>query len=625
MQLPVAGDILGAQYELGAQLGEGAFAVVFRARDLKIDREVAVKVLKPRDGGYTDAVRGRFTREIRAMGALHDPHTLRVFNSGETTDGVLWFACELLGGVDLAEWIDEHGAFDETTAVHILRQLLGSVREAHAAGLIHRDIKPGNIRIFTHLEDPFFVKLMDFGIARPTGPDVTRLTNTGNVVGTPRFMAPEQLAGEVTFASDIYALGVVMLDMLAGTRVSVNLLQASRPLDLPTSPHVADIVNRMVEPSIDRRLPSAEAVLKMLERPPRPAHVRSRSSASDSSEIAPERSRSRSRLFLALGVAAAVVALGVVGILARANPEPVAPPARRANPLGAAPGAELRTPGVAADAGATVDLSLARRSGCGAAVRRGDSIGRDTVGTRLIEWHLYVPDSYEESTPAPVVFFFYDGVTATSAAMEHTNIRRLADELDALLIAPLRDTSGIDWTAHTALDFAAILDHVEETHCVDRGRVFALGHEVGGHPAVALSCEPWVRAIATTAYRQSTLTPPCAPWEPRPLIMFAPRDYPGLPIEGGTQCGITEHLSLAQHEQVWFDRNRCSARGAARNLEHGTCETWSCQAPTTSCVVDGGLGWRGAPRRSFDVLGCDGAPTKFDYVAAIAEEFRTYH
>jgi len=203
---PRPGEILGHHYVIESELGRGGFGVVFKGRHLDIDRLVALKVLLATYGQKDPTAVDRFRREATIAASLNYPNTVRVFDYGETAEGVFYLVLEFVQGKDLAHAIAREGRIGVRRGVHITRQMLHAMMEAHARGIVHRDIKPDNVMLVPLGYDPDFVKVMDFGIAKMvTGGQA--LTQAGLTLGTPRYMPIEQLEGAaVTRAEALHGL-----------------------------------------------------------------------------------------------------------------------------------------------------------------------------------------------------------------------------------------------------------------------------------------------------------------------------------------------------------------------------------------------------------------------------------
>ncbi|HMA38605.1 MAG TPA: serine/threonine-protein kinase [Gemmatimonadales bacterium] len=205
---------LGAGFELGAKLGEGGFGVVYRARDVRLRRDVAVKLLR-RELVSGEGFVERFEREAQALAALRHPNIVPVYAIGDQGE-LIYLIMPFVEGVTLTDYLREHGRLALDEAARILRAVGGALTAAHGVGLVHRDIKPDNIMLEGPKRHPL---LMDFGIAKTgqTGGGVG-LTSTGMVLGTPLYMSPEQAKADpaVDARSDIYSLGILAYQLFTG-------------------------------------------------------------------------------------------------------------------------------------------------------------------------------------------------------------------------------------------------------------------------------------------------------------------------------------------------------------------------------------------------------------------------
>jgi len=257
--------LAGGRYLLGARIAAGGMGEVWRARDTALQRDVAVKVLRP-DIADDEAFRTRFATEARHAAALHDPSIATVFDYGDDVDEsgrhTTYLVMELVAGAPLSELLTAPMA--PASAAHLISQVADGLSVAHEAGIVHRDVKPANFIVTPAGR----VKVTDFGIARARG--AASVTDTGTIMGTPHYVAPEVAEGrEATPASDIYSLGVVLYECLAGSRpftggTPIALVMAhlrDTPPALPASvpPALAALVMASMDKDPSRRPTSAAA------------------------------------------------------------------------------------------------------------------------------------------------------------------------------------------------------------------------------------------------------------------------------------------------------------------------------------------------------------------------------
>ena len=205
------------RYEFRRLLGVGGMGEVFAAKDLRLERDVAIKMIK---SGRMDAdSRIRFEQEARAIARIQHDKVIAIFDSGELEDGSAFLVTELLQGADLAQVIRGHGPGKTGQVAELVRQGIAALTAVHAAGIVHRDVKPSNLFLIdTH--DGFEVKLVDFGIAKSIDLE-SQLTHSGAIIGTPAYMAPEQItAGMCDSRTDLYSFGAVVYEALSGVRVN---------------------------------------------------------------------------------------------------------------------------------------------------------------------------------------------------------------------------------------------------------------------------------------------------------------------------------------------------------------------------------------------------------------------
>jgi eukaryotic-like serine/threonine-protein kinase len=279
---PLVGHTLDEKYRLEERLGVGGMGTVYRARHLLIDRPVAVKVLNQRFV-EDEAARTRFSREARACGRLQHVNAVTVTDFGQSHDGYVYLVMELLEGRTLREVLAKEAPLDAARSVSLMLQISAAVAAAHEAGIIHRDLKPANVFIVQRADVPSIVKVLDFGIAKLAADsldedDRMTLTQFGAMIGTPRYMSPEQCDGaELTPAADVYSLGVILYEMLSGTvpfsgstPLAIAMKHTSEtprsPREIVASipPALEKIVLHMLEKNPQDRPPDAEAFRREL-------------------------------------------------------------------------------------------------------------------------------------------------------------------------------------------------------------------------------------------------------------------------------------------------------------------------------------------------------------------------
>jgi eukaryotic-like serine/threonine-protein kinase len=279
---PLVGRVLDEKYRLDRRLGEGGMGTVYQATHLLIERPVAVKVLHQRFV-EDEAAQERFRREARAAGRLRHTNAVTVTDFGRTSDGCVYIVMELLEGRNLRELLAFESPLESGRAVALMAQVAAAVEAAHESGVIHRDLKPANIFIVQPKNAPPLVKVLDFGIAKLAAESVDdseqhALTLTGVMIGTPRYMSPEQCDGaHLTPASDVYSLGIILYEMLTGATpftgaspLAVALQHSSKPPRRPTElvanipPELERVVLHALEKNPLNRPPDAGAFRREL-------------------------------------------------------------------------------------------------------------------------------------------------------------------------------------------------------------------------------------------------------------------------------------------------------------------------------------------------------------------------
>ncbi len=268
------------QYRLVNLIGSGGMGDVYLAEHQMMKRPVAIKLIRPGKAADKQAL-ARFEREVRATAKLSHWNTIEIFDYGRTEDGTFYYVMEYLPGLSLADLVEKHGPLPPARAIHLLMQTCDALSEAHGRGLIHRDLKPGNI--FAAQRGGYYdvAKLLDFGLAKPLSNDTVpvQLTQEGSITGSPMYMAPEQALGdsEPDERSDVYSLGAVAYYVLTGRppfegdrAIKIILAHAHDEVVLPTRHRddlprdLEQVILRCLAKNPLDRYPSAAALRKAL-------------------------------------------------------------------------------------------------------------------------------------------------------------------------------------------------------------------------------------------------------------------------------------------------------------------------------------------------------------------------
>ena len=259
------GDVVANRYQILDELGRGGYAIVYRAVDQETNEVIALKTIRPIAPRPQEVV-ARFRREAELVSQLRHPNTVRTFDYGFETD--LYLAMEYLDGYPLSDILDGINGLKPIRAIAIARGVLQSLTEAHALGIVHRDLKPENVFLVQNANGTETVKVLDFGIAKLTGPsseamNQPSLTLQGRAMGTPTYMSPEQAKGaSLTIASDIYAVAVLIYEMMCG----VPPFQGDSAMDIMLK-HVNEPPPSLTVPAL-RGSPIDRAVQKGLAKKP---------------------------------------------------------------------------------------------------------------------------------------------------------------------------------------------------------------------------------------------------------------------------------------------------------------------------------------------------------------------
>ncbi len=277
------GDLIDGRYRLTQLIGRGGSGVVYKATDVNLHREIAVKLMS-NERVHDESVYRRFEREGRILRKLRHPNTVFFYDSGKTSKGLPYIAMEYVQGKQLKDLLSKTPIIPPERAVPILIQILSSLHEAHSLGFVHRDLKPSNIMLCDNTDFPDdFVKVLDFGVAtlaeqHERAPDSPDATLSIDVVGTPKYMAPEQFrSAPLTTLSDLYSLGCIAYEMLAGFMpfdgdtfhmvIANHLFQKVPPFqaELDRYPVLTSTILQLLEKEPENRIQTAEEVITLLE------------------------------------------------------------------------------------------------------------------------------------------------------------------------------------------------------------------------------------------------------------------------------------------------------------------------------------------------------------------------
>ena len=600
------GDLVAGRYRLDERIGEGGFGAVYRAYDAQRDHEVALKLLDIQSD--TDA--RRVAREAAILRTLDHPNVVVLFDEGALRD-THYLALELLPGQDLADLLEQR-LLDADETVEVVRQVAAALTQAHQAGVLHRDIKPENIRVIQHRNGPMRLKLMDFGIARPTDAGSPGVTATGEVIGTPRYMSPEQLTNKpLGPPSDLYSLGLVAIeclvgrDALAGIALADQLerLERNYAFDLTGLKHVGAnlvaVLARMTARDGKDRFQSAASVV----------HALQAIENSPTLEPRPARSRPSSKGTMRSVAAGAAVSVLIGSIwIASTNDDsqprrlPTAPPPTPQANVAPHPVIE---PDATLSADVRLDAGPNDGTGCGLQPPFVGP-GQFNFGDKTF---AHVPEHYDGSRPFALVLLLHDDWHDPEHWIKTGGFVEIADEHDAIVLAPYDGIVSV-WRKdeQDAARLTRLFEFARAELCLDPERVLVIGQGHGASAALALTCAPWITAMVVNA-RHLVGAANCPTGEQFPPFMFmAGRKDPMLPIDGGPNCvGDTKRT---HEEQAGYFKMRHQCDGPSRSFfehENGVCSTWDCDVPFVTCFTTGGRGWPNSQRR-IDPQACDGVP-----------------
>jgi serine/threonine protein kinase len=333
------GTVLAGKYRIDRVIGRGGMGVVLAVVHTELRTQLAVKVLIPKYADRPKVVE-RFVREARAAARLRSDHSCRVSDAGRLDDGTPYIAMELLEGRDLRMILREDGPLSLAIAIECVRQACDAVGEAHAAGIVHRDLKPSNLFLTEHRDGSPLLKVLDFGVAKAYDEDASALTGTHAVIGSPSYMAPEQVrsAKDVDARSDIWSLGVILCELVGDDvpfhgdttlELSRNIQESTPVLPADAPRELVSIIERCLHKDPMLRYQSAGELAAALAAFAKPGDV--------STDVVPPATRRRTfQIAIALGAVVAI-ALGVWAARVVSHHDEPSPPIAAPAPPAPAP------------------------------------------------------------------------------------------------------------------------------------------------------------------------------------------------------------------------------------------------------------------------------------------------
>jgi poly(3-hydroxybutyrate) depolymerase len=554
-----------------------------------------------------------------------------MYDFGRREDGLLYMVFEHVSGQSLDRQLDARGSFDVDATLRIIEQMLLGLRAAHAVGVLHRDIKPGNVLLYEFDGDPHRVKVLDFGIAKETGPEAVRLTRTGKVVGTLRYMAPEQLFdGEASAGSDLYSVGLVAYELLTGEpaitgesqREMIEGRVAAPRKRLPESVAAEPVrrwIERMMDPTPQMRPSSTTEALEELaatramlagwtpqpsgQLPSAPRQIRSNAALpAPGSRPAGRPSTARAAAIgVGVGLVAAMLAVAMF-TLGRDGNEPPANVRIQPGLLASTP---RSVPDAEAVAAAPVDEPVAEKTpdagqaaahGCGspAPFRGFGAYGLPEDGLDDFSWATYIPERYDGVERVPLVVVLHRKFRDGARTMREMGIVEAAEEHGFVVFAPT-SRNRTTWQ-HDMDRLPLMIEHGRDTLCIDSQRLYVIGEEIGATAAKTLAC---MMPVSSMAMGWDETTRKCTPSTATSTLLWYGIHDRRLPADGGRACDITTGRvqPRARVARAWRKVYGCSETTRPWGEQTGgECAQFLCKGGVlVECAANAGNRWPASP------------------------------
>ena len=594
-----AGDMIGQRFRLESPLGEGGYGVVWRATELGLNRAVAIKFL--RADVADDRSRRRFEREAAATSRLQHPNCVTLLEFGQH-QGTGFLVTEYMDGVGLSEWASGRSRRE---VVQVIGQVLEALEYAHQNHVVHRDLKPSNIVVTAAFDGPR-ARILDFGMASITGDKRGDITKTGEFIGTPGYVAPEQLRGMDAAgpASDLYSVGVMLWELLSGrplfeapTPLALSVLHLMEPAPALQGEHPAHLVT-LTEALLSKdpaHRPRTASVARNwllnqdVERPDAEEGEFEPAVVALPPEPAPP-SRTRAAVYAAPVAVTLIAAAAVFGgseesveVGSEESAEVAPPPTVASRSAPASPPPRTRpAPRVEEDLSRAEPTS----TGCGSTPPPTDERGVVWDSQQAPTTMARLPKAYDSTVSAPAIVLIPRSGVDPQAFIDESGFGDVADEHRLVLIAPAQSDG---WDVDDAAGVAAGIEWAKETLCLRADRLIAVGDADGGLVAETLLCAVSSFAVLVTQDYRSTDRLLCRPSAPVAYLSFRSNSN-RLTDPGGTWKFPD---SESEHIRRWSRQNNCDLTFERSTPWRGArCDgRWVCDALVERCVVDNDGGW----------------------------------